>query len=188
MNYQKHYDLLIARARNRVLGGYVERHHVKPSCLGGGDEVGNLVALTAEEHFVAHQLLVKMYPGNSKLAFAAHMMTLNLNNAGNRSKNKRYSWLRKLHSRAVSVTRKGYGMSTANLIAIIKANTGRKKTTEEVEKIKRAMRGKPPSKQCQVASVGSSKMKGKKHSEETIGKMKLSQQMRRNREKETWTN
>ena len=61
MNYQKHYDRLIERARVREKpGGYCERHHVIPRCLGGSDEPNNLVYLTAREHYVAHVLLAKM--------------------------------------------------------------------------------------------------------------------------------
>lgn len=74
MNYQRHYDLLINRARTRVLDGYKERHHIVPRCLGGGDESSNLVDLTAEEHYVAHQLLVKMYPGNNSVVVSAWLM------------------------------------------------------------------------------------------------------------------
>ena len=66
MNYRRHYDRLIERARNRVLSGYVERHHVLPRCMGGGNESSNLVQLTAEEHYVAHQLLHKMHPDVKK--------------------------------------------------------------------------------------------------------------------------
>lgn len=62
MNYVAQYLKLIERARNRILDGYKERHRVKPRCLGGDDVQENLVYLTPEEHYVAHQLLVKIYP------------------------------------------------------------------------------------------------------------------------------
>ena len=54
--YQKWYDQLIGRARNRTIEGYVERHHIVPKSLGGTNEKGNLVALTAREHWIAHML------------------------------------------------------------------------------------------------------------------------------------
>jgi len=92
MNYQKHYDTLINRAKNRLLEGYSERHHIVPRCMGGTDEQDNLVTLTAEEHYVAHQLLVKMYPGNGKLVHAAQMMTVS--SSGQIRNNKLYGWLR----------------------------------------------------------------------------------------------
>lgn len=92
MDYQLHYERLVARARTRVLAGYVERHHVVPRCIGGSDEKENLVQLTAEEHYVAHQLLHKMYPSVKGLAFALVSMTGNAH--GNRS-NKAYGWIRR---------------------------------------------------------------------------------------------
>ena len=77
MNYVAHYERLISRAMRRIRPeGYVEMHHVKPRCLGGDDSRENLVALTPEEHFVAHQLLVKIYPQVPQLAYAALMMTV----------------------------------------------------------------------------------------------------------------
>jgi hypothetical protein len=63
--------------------------------LGGSNELKNLVRLTPEEHYVAHQLLVKIYPGNGKLIWAALAMTGGGNGVGNgRKGNKLYGWLR----------------------------------------------------------------------------------------------
>ena len=97
MNYKKHYDLLIKRAQKRVLKEYTERHHIIPKCVGGNDEATNLVSLTPEEHFVAHQLLIKIYPGERGLIYAALMMTRHWN--GKRSNNKLYGWLRRKHQK-----------------------------------------------------------------------------------------
>ena len=100
MDYFKHYYLLIERARNRTLDCYVERHHIIPKCLGGLDARSNIVALTAEEHYLAHQLLVKMYPKNSKLVYAAIMMSGKFNE--HRLNNKSYGWIKRKHSENVS--------------------------------------------------------------------------------------
>nr|DAL11098.1 MAG TPA_asm: HNH endonuclease [Bacteriophage sp.] len=62
MDWHRHYDALMHRAVGRVLSGYTERHHVIPRCMGGDDTKANIVMLTAKEHFVAHKLLVRMYP------------------------------------------------------------------------------------------------------------------------------
>jgi hypothetical protein len=108
MNYKKHYDVLIERARFRELDGYKEKHHIVPCCMGGADDNDNLVDLTAEEHFVAHQLLVKMHPEELGLVFACHRMT-HANETVVRN-NKMYSWLRKRHSdsmRTIAKQRKG---------------------------------------------------------------------------------
>ena len=96
MNYTKIYNALIERARNRDIDGYSERHHIVPRCLGGTEDKSNIVALTPEEHYVCHQLLVKMYPNDKSLAWAAIRMTHHP--ADGRSKNKLYGWLKKRHS------------------------------------------------------------------------------------------
>jgi len=105
MNYKKQYFLLIEKANNRVLEGYAETHHIIPRCMGGSDEPDNLVELTPEEHYVAHQLLVKMYPGNHSLAMAAQMMI------PNRPSNKMYGWLKRKFAEAMSESQKGEGNS-----------------------------------------------------------------------------
>lgn len=110
MDYKKHYSLLIERAKNRSINSYYERHHVIPRCLGGTDDPNNLVNLYPEEHFVAHQLLVKIYPNNFKLVNAAAMMCVGTKTQS-RSNNKMYSWLRKKLSRAMSESQLGVGNS-----------------------------------------------------------------------------
>jgi len=57
------------------LVGYFEKHHIIPKCMGGSDSPDNIVALTAREHFVAHQLLVKINPQISDLVFAFRMLS-----------------------------------------------------------------------------------------------------------------
>ena len=73
MDYKNIYNRLIAGRRKNTPSGYVEKHHVVPRCMGGGDGDDNIVKLTAKEHYVAHHLLCKIYPNNPKLwgAFAA---------------------------------------------------------------------------------------------------------------------
>ena len=94
MNYERIYESIVARGKERVtVEGYSERHHIIPRCLGGSDDEENLVALTAEEHYVVHQLLVKMHPGHFGLVHAAKMMCTN--RFGHRGNNKLYSWLKK---------------------------------------------------------------------------------------------
>lgn len=93
MNYKKHYDMLIERSRNRIPEGYVEKHHIVPKCLGGSDNADNIAILTPEEHFLAHQLLIKLFPGNRDLVYAVQLMTTHHTNA--RINNKLFGWLRK---------------------------------------------------------------------------------------------
>lgn len=95
MDYQRIYDTLIERGKNRMLNEYTEKHHILPKCLGGTDDDSNLVELTPEEHYLCHQLLVKIHPNNAKLLNAALFMTAN--GMGKRS-NKVYGWLKRKYS------------------------------------------------------------------------------------------
>lgn len=93
MNYAKHYDLLMVKAKQRGSPvGYFERHHVVPRCLGGSDKRENIVRLTAEEHYVAHQLLAKVHRGSAALIAAATMMAPRCGGA------KAFGWLRRQHA------------------------------------------------------------------------------------------
>lgn len=104
MNYRKIYADLIDRAKSRPsVEGYFEKHHIIPKCMMGSDDGDNLVALTAREHFVAHMLLVKIYPGHSGLVRAVVMMT-----AGeNRMNNRVYEWIRVRFSKVQSDSQSG---------------------------------------------------------------------------------
>jgi hypothetical protein len=96
MNYQRIYDTIIERGRQRSLLEYTEEHHIVPRCLGGTDDSNNLVELTAEEHYVCHQLLVKIYPRHIGLVSAAMFMTGGNNQR--RVNNKTYGWLKRRFS------------------------------------------------------------------------------------------
>jgi hypothetical protein len=113
VDYKRIYDELITRGKNRVPDGYVERHHIVPRCMGGTDDSNNMVALTAEEHYLAHLLLVKMHPEEPKLLFAVHRMTYGTQ--GKLKGRKLYGWLRKKCAKAVgditSLSQSGKGNS-----------------------------------------------------------------------------
>ena len=103
MDYKKIYNSLIEKAkiRNCIEDEYYEKHHIIPRCLGGSDEKENLIKLTPEEHYVAHQLLVKIWPNENKLVFAAAMMI------PNRPSNKMYGWLKRKHKVALQQLQSG---------------------------------------------------------------------------------
>lgn len=105
MNYKKIYESLIERGKNRKLSGYKESHHIIPKCVGGKDNKSNLVDLTPEEHYLAHQLLTKVYPNEPKLVYAAQMMVYN------RPSNKLYGWIKRKFSKEVSINQSGKGNS-----------------------------------------------------------------------------
>lgn len=72
MDYEKIYNNLIERkkslARSLNDGNNYDLHHILPRSLGGTDDESNLVLLTYKEHFVAHELLAKIYPVKSMKA------------------------------------------------------------------------------------------------------------------------
>ena len=105
MNYRRIYDQLMERARGRELDEYTEKHHRLPICLGGGNQDTNLVSLTPEEHYVAHQLLVKMYPSHQGITFAGISMISTPPQYKGRSTNKMYGWLRRAHAKAIRGSR-----------------------------------------------------------------------------------
>lgn len=125
MNYSRIYNELVTRGQTRVTSSheYYERHHIVPRCMNGDDSSLNISLLTPEEHYLAHQLLVKIYPKNQKLMKAAIRMT-----SGKRRNNKLYGWLKRVYS--ISMIGSG--------------NTffGRTHTDETKEKIRNAILGK----------------------------------------------
>ena len=105
MNYNYHYQKLINKAKNRVLNGYKERHHIVPRCMGGTDNKENIVELTAREHFLAHLLLIKIYNNNHRLVRAVAMMCVENNER--KTTNKLYGKTRELWKESMSECQTG---------------------------------------------------------------------------------
>lgn len=93
--------------------------------MGGDDAPSNLVELTGEEHYVAHQLLVKMYPKHAGLAYAAIRMSQQA--VGHRA----YAWLRRRYAQHLRLTPKSPG----HLAKIRIALTGKPKSPEHRAKM-----------------------------------------------------
>ena len=109
--------------------GYYELHHILPKCIGGNDDVDNLVYLLPEEHYVAHMLLVKIYE-DPKLAHAANMMSKSSKN--NRRNNKSYAWVRKRHAKSISENQSGKGNSQYGTFWITNGSENKKLKSSEV--------------------------------------------------------
>lgn len=120
----------MARARNRILVGYNEKHHVIPRCFGGKNS--EVVRLTPEEHYVAHQLLVKMYPGNRSLLWAASNMTGKTKYT--RRNNKLYGWLRRKLSEDMRARMTGRKPSAETREKMRAAKLGTKQSLETIAK------------------------------------------------------
>lgn len=85
MNYKKHYDQLIKTRqllnRQKVLYDGLEKHHIIPKSLGGGNSKQNLILLTPREHFIAHMLLVKIHVGKNRAKMAYALLKMSQSNS-----------------------------------------------------------------------------------------------------------
>lgn len=79
--YSRWYYNIIQNAKCQVRNkkeSYFESHHILPKCIGGKNDLNNLVLLTCREHIICHWLLTKMFSDSTKYrmrrAFAAMMM------------------------------------------------------------------------------------------------------------------
>lgn len=88
MDYKRIYAAFIKdrRAKETALTGYVERHHILPRSMGGGDEPDNLIRLTPEDHYFAHLLLAYGHGGKNWVAVHAMCHLSNKHSASHRSK------------------------------------------------------------------------------------------------------
>lgn len=158
MDWKRHYERLIERARDRTIEGYSELHHVVPKCMGGSDKRSNLVRLTPEEHFVAHLLLIKVHPGNRGLVYSVRALMMCGRTKG-RSLNKEVGWVRRLMAKATGdakrgiprdaetrrkngLAHKGRKLPASQKAAIAAALKGKTKSPEHVAKVSAALMGK----------------------------------------------
>lgn len=182
MNYRQHHDLLVDRARHRVINAYTERHHVIPRCLGGSNDALNIVLLTPEEHFMAHKFLVKLHPDHLGLLTALMLMSRNPD-GGPRQNNKLFGWIRRKLSKrrtgmkstdamkaAVSKAQKGRRRSQEWIERMIALNRGKKRSPEVVQRIKAAVIG--PCRTPEFREKISRIHKGRKHSAQSKENMR----------------
>lgn len=166
MNYIKIHNNIIERAKNRIILGYTENHHILPKCLGGTNSPDNLVKLTAKEHFIIHRLLIRIYPENHKLSYAFWFMCTKSRNTNERiipsSKTYEYAKLK---------------MSEAIKNRLINNNQWNGKKHSEESKIKQSNSAKnrktnPETEKLRREKISNS-MKGKKKTEEAIRNISL---------------
>lgn len=142
----KHYIMLIERARERTMEGYVERHHVIPRCMGGTDAKDNLVELTPEEHYTAHLLLMKIFPENGALARAAVMMCAE--SPTTPRQNKAYGWVRRRFAAVSSARMREWHQQNDHPME------GRKHTDEARAKISKNSKGETKKVYCFCPNTG----------------------------------
>lgn len=116
MNYRRHYISLMRKAKDRILDGYVEKHHIFPQSIFGKNKL--TVRLTAREHFIAHFLLWKYYKKkygaeDNKTFCMAYALSgmMKKHNLEKRINSRLYEILRKESGKAISVKTKGVAKS-----------------------------------------------------------------------------
>ena len=170
--YMKIYDSLIERAIPRGLKkdnsdlGFTEIHHIVPRCMGGTDDVFNLVQLTTREHIIVHMLLQRMYPNNYGLSLAVTLMFSSRDTSKFSSKTissfkEKYRKILKNNPISISEEAKRK-MSKAK-----KGKPGRKQTEETKKKLRERIISDETREKMSKAK------KGRKLSEETKEKLRI---------------
>ena len=158
MNYKQIHDDIISKAilenRIKTKEKYYERHHIIPRCLGGTDEISNLVLLTPKEHYLIHKLLVEFNNYNKSLWLAVHRMTYSKNFKNRRNyriSSRKYEHLKVINREIVSQQNKNRKISDETRIKISNSGKGKRAwnkgiknchNAEVIEKIKLAHIGK----------------------------------------------
>lgn len=182
MDSMSYNDLInnVIETRGRFNCGkiYHERHHIVPRCMGGTDDIDNLVDLFAKEHFIAHKLLAQENPENYKLVYAWWMMCHYINNTNERYEPtpEEYEEARMCFAKTASQKMMGDGNPNYGKPA---HNKGKPLTDEQKKKLSAAKKGKYTGEQSPLYGKPSPN-KGKHLSEET--KKKQSEAA-----KESWT-
>ncbi len=143
MNYQKIYDSLISQAKSVSRDkkqSYFESHHIIPKCLGGEDEVSNIVLLTAREHYVAHMLLWRIDRKNYKL-FAPLLYFKRHKHVKN---SRTFEAIRKIHQKFMIEDNPSCHLSEESKASKKLKLTNRVFTEEHRLKISKANSGKQP--------------------------------------------
>jgi hypothetical protein len=164
--YNTWYNNITENAKNRILTGYVERHHIIPRSLGGSDDKENLVDLTAREHFICHWLLTKLHTGESraKMIYALNGMKRNGQHT------ERYET--KITSRVYENLKKEFSLvHSATMKGKTAWNKGRKEDRPEVLKnVKQAaLKRKPQS--TESRELQAQKTRGQKRTNEQRERM-----------------
>jgi len=163
--YNRWYNTITERARDRVLNGYTERHHIIPKSLNGTDDKNNLVNLTAREHFICHWLLTKMYTGEAKAKMIYAL------NGMKRSNTFAQRYETKITARVYENLKKEFSaIHSTNMKGREPWNRGIPITEEQREKNRIAATGKKRSAEAIAKTVA--KQTGQKRSQETKEKIR----------------
>ena len=141
LHYLNRYNKLISHYKTNFVEGYNETHHILPKCLGGSDEIENLVLLPSRAHFICHYLLHKAYPSDNRLALAFSMMTVN--NSYQKRSSKLYEKAKLTRSAALkNVPRPEWVKEKLRKPKLNKENYKKPKSEEHRKNIGKALKGR----------------------------------------------
>lgn len=153
---------------------FSEKHHIIPKCLGGLDDEKNLVWLTPREHWLAHKLLLKIFPNEPKIQQALWMMS---HTRGLIKSSREYEFLRCKCQDGLK-TNLGKNFSEIHRAKIGLVHRGKVVSEETREKLRQKALGRKLSEEaktkCAEASKLSKGFSGKSHSEESKAKTSAS--------------
>jgi hypothetical protein len=167
--YEKWYTSITENAKNRVIIGYTERHHIIPRSLDGTDEKYNLVDLTAREHFICHWLLTKMYTGEarSKMIYALNGMK--------RTNKEQERYETPITSRVYAQLKEEFGKThSATMKGRVPPNKGKPMSEEQKAKIRATKKANPRIITEEYREQQRQGRLGKTHSNNTKQKMSTS--------------
>lgn len=124
----------------------MERHHIIPKCMGGGNEIDNLVLLPLKAHYLAHYILHKAYPDNINLAHAFACMSLGSKKHERVFSSKQYEKMKRARSAALKgKSRPEWVKDKIRKPKSNRENYCKPKTQTHRENIAKSLRGKKKS-------------------------------------------
>lgn len=149
---------------------YKEKHHIIPKCMGGSDDVDNIIELSGQEHFIAHKLLADNNPSNKKLIYAYWRMA-NQNKFCTPEEYERAKtmFVHKISGENHPLYNEHPTLQTRRKLS--EAKLGKHLPNSVRQKISQALKNKPRS--IQTKQKISQTKTGTKHSEETKRKLSL---------------
>lgn len=136
MNYHMIYEQLVKKAQVRVDDELrTEKHHIIPRSMGGSDKLYNLVEFSIREHCIAHLILVKRFPSNKSMIYAAKM-TFNM------AKVKPPLWLQKKFLAQAAIDKCGFTHSVEARRKMSEAHTRRKEEAPMLYWLEQSRRGR----------------------------------------------
>lgn len=133
-----YYRLMLLGKNKHANEGYHERHHIIPKSLGGLNTDDNIVYLTGRQHFVAHQLLVRMTTGTARQKMYNALWQMK-HTRGKRMTSRLYSTLRQEFRASISEQMRGRVISETTRKKMSTAQKGIPMLEDERTKLRQSI-------------------------------------------------